>query len=779
MEQAGKIKIALAGNPNCGKTTIFNNITGAKQHVGNYPGVTVEKKEGHCSFGGKELLFVDLPGTYSLTARSLDEVVARNVIINEKPDIIVNVLDASNLERNLYLAAQLVELGRPVVVALNMMDIAERMGVKIDLEKLGQQLGAVVVPLIGSKNIGTKDLLVVIADEDKTQNLVNAKVDYGTVVEPYVQELTDAINKTGIIDYPIRWLAVKLLENDSDVVAKVKAMDGMQNIINLASKMRNDLKDKIDLDFYFAQCRHQFAVQAFNHSVIAVGSGDTLSDKIDRILTHRVLGIPIFLALMWAMFTAVIDIGAYPQEWLDMLFGMLGDWLSNAIADEQIRSLVVDGVVGGVGSVMSFVPLIVILYFFISLLEDTGYMARAAFLIDRVMRAMGLHGKSFIPMILGFGCTVPGIMAARTLDNEKDRLVTIFAAPFMSCGARLPVYTLLIAAFFGASGNGGTVLFGIYLLGIIVAILVAVVLRHTILKGEKEPFVMELPPYHIPTVKDVLMHMWERSVLYLKKAGTFILGASIIVWFLTAYPMDVEYSRDFEAARTNVEEQMTAQQTTVLQGYGMSSLEDNAALNGMYASMLAAAEAPAEEDAEESAYPAGFAALEAQNPEVYAQALPLYDLKVAADDQIALLDEQEASEKISQSYAASIGHFIEPVIAPLGFDWKIGVGIVACSAAKEVMVSTLATIYSVQADEEDQGNLVTYLQEDPSFNPAVGLALMVFTLLYMPCVAAMAVIKRETNSWKMLFLLNGMCVVLAYVLAFVTYHGALLLGLGA
>lgn len=790
MEQAEKIKIALAGNPNCGKTTIFNNITGAKQHVGNYPGVTVEKKEGHCSFGGKELLFVDLPGTYSLTARSLDEVVARNVIINEKPDIIVNVLDASNLERNLYLAAQLVELGRPVVVALNMMDIAERMGVKIDLKKLGEELGAVVVPLIGSKNIGTKDLLVVIADENKTQNLVNAKVDYGADVEPYVQELTDAINKTGIIDYPIRWLAVKLLENDSDVVAKIRSMDGMQNILNLASKMRNDLKDKIDLDFYFAQCRHQFAVQAFNHSVIAVGTGDTLSDKIDRVLTHRILGIPIFLALMWAMFTAVIDIGAYPQEWLDTLFGMLGDWLSGVIADEQIRSLVVDGVVGGVGSVMSFVPLIVILYFFISLLEDTGYMARAAFLIDRVMRAMGLHGKSFIPMILGFGCTVPGIMAARTLDNEKDRLVTIFAAPFMSCGARLPVYTLLIAAFFGASGNGGTVLFGIYLLGIIVAILVAVVLRHTLFKGEKEPFVMELPPYHIPTVKDVLMHMWERSVLYLKKAGTFILGASIIVWFLTAYPMDVEYSQDFEAARANVEEQMEVQQAAVLQGYGIASLEDNAELNGMYESMIAAAEAPEEAEgeeaaseetvaAEEPAYPAGFAALQEQNPAVYAQALPLYDLKVAADDNIALLDEQEASEKISQSYAATIGHFIEPVIAPLGFDWKIGVGIVACSAAKEVMVSTLATIYSVQADEEDQENLVTYLQEDPSFNSAVGLALMVFTLLYMPCVAAMAVIKRETNSWKMLFLLNGMCVVLAYVLAFVTYHGSLLLGLGA
>lgn len=779
MEHAEQITIALAGNPNCGKTTIFNNITGAKQHVGNYPGVTVEKKEGRCSFGDKEFLFIDLPGTYSLTARSLDEVVARNVIINEKPDIIVNVLDASNLERNLYLAAQLVELGRPVVVALNMMDIAERMGIRIDLKTLGQQLGAVVVPLIGSKNIGTEDLLSAISNENEMQNLKNTTIWYGDVAEPYIHELMDAITNTGIIVYPIRWLAVKLLENDVDVIGKVQNMDGMNHLISLAAKMRNDMKDKIDLDFYFAQCRHQFAVQAFTQSVLAVGTGDTLSDKIDRILTHRIAGIPIFLALMWAMFTAVIDIGAYPQEWLDTVFSMLGNWLSSMIADEQLRSLLVDGVIGGVGSVVSFVPLIVILYFFISLLEDTGYMARAAFLIDRIMRAIGLHGKSFIPMILGFGCTVPGIMAARTLDNEKDRFVTIMAAPFMSCGARLPVYTLLIAAFFGDSGYGGTVLFGIYLLGIIVAVLVAVSLRHFVFKGEKEPFVMELPPYHIPTIKDVLMHMWERSILYLKKAGTFILGASILVWFLTAYPMNVDYSQDFDAARTQVEEQLEWQQAAVLQAHGMASLEDNAEWNSMYESMIAVAEASEDAEEEEAAYPAGFAALQEQNPAVYAQVLPLYDLKVSADDSIALLDEQQNAEKISQSYAASIGHVIEPVIAPLGFDWKIGVGIVACSAAKEVMVSTLATIYSVQADEEDQGNLVTYLQEDPSFNPAVGLSLMVFTLLYMPCVAAMAVIKRETNSWKMLLLCNGTCVVLAYVLAFITYHGALMLGLGA
>ncbi len=796
MEDAGKIKVALAGNPNCGKTTIFNNITGAKQHVGNYPGVTVEKKEGHCTFDGKELLFVDLPGTYSLTARSLDEVVARNVIINEKPDIIVNVLDASNLERNLYLAAQLVELGRPMVVALNMMDIAERMGVKIDLKKLGQQMGAVVVPLVGSKNIGTKELLQVVSHAEKTQNLVNATVDYGADVEPSIAELTDAIQKTGIINYPIRWLAVKLLENDADVVAKVKAMEGTQNIISLAAKMRESLKDKIDLDFYFAQCRHQFAVQAFNNAIISAGTPDPLSNKIDNVLTHRILGIPIFLALMWLMFTAVIDLGAYPQDWLDTGFGMLGDWLSDVIVDEQLKSLVVDGIIGGVGSVLSFVPLIVLLYFFISLLEDTGYMARAAFLIDRAMRALGLHGKSFIPMILGFGCNVPGIMAARTLDNEKDRLVTIMACPFMSCGARLPVYTLLIAAFFGASGYGGTVLFGIYLLGIIIAVLVAVILRHTVYKGEVEPFVMELPPYHIPTVKGVLTHMWERTVLYIKKAGTFILGASIIVWFLTAYPMDVEYSQDFDAAHDQVEEQMEAKQAEILKGYGIENLEDNAELNEMYEAMVAAADEAKDADddddkdvesvaqveeaeAEKPEYPDAFADLQTKNPTVYEQALPLFDAKAEADDANDKLDDQMNSEKLSQSYAATIGHAIEPIIAPLGFDWKIGVGIVACSAAKEVMVSTLATIYSVEADSDDEANLVEYLANDPSFNPAVALSLMVFSLLYMPCVAAMAVIKRETNSWKMLLAVDGLCLVLSYVLAFITYHGALLMGLGA
>jgi ferrous iron transport protein B len=736
-----------------------------------------------------------LPGTYSLTARSLDEVVARNVIINEKPDIIVNVLDGSNLERNLYLAAQLVELGRPMVIGLNMMDIAGRMGIKIDTQKLGEQLGAVVIPLIGSKNIGTQELLKAITGTEKLSQLVNPMVDYGAEAEPAIRTLTDAMEKDGIIKYPARWLAVKLLENDVDAVAKVKAMEGTKNILALTATLRDTLRNEIDLDFYFARCRHQFAVKAFNAAVVNAGSSDTVSDRIDRVLTHRILGIPIFLALMWLMFTVVINIGAYPQDWLDTGFGMLGDYLGGVIEDEQLNSLVVDGVIGGVGSVLSFVPLIVLLYFFISLLEDTGYMARAAFLIDRIMRAMGLHGKSFIPMILGFGCNVPGIMAARTLDNEKDRLVTIMACPFMSCGARLPVYTMLIAAFFGATGYGGTVLFGVYMLGIIIAVAVAVTLRKTKFKGAIEPFVMEMPPYHIPTVKGVLMHMWERTVLYLKKAGTFILGASIIVWFLTAYPMDVQYSQDFDAAKDQVTVEADAQTTAILQSYGISDIEDNTALNDMFTSMVAAAAAEKEaaDDEEQEAdsvadakaieekpqYPVAFADLQTENPVVYAQALPLFDIKTAADDQADTLTLQQKSEKLSQSYAARLGHVVEPIIAPLGFDWKIGVGLIACTAAKEVMVSTLATIYSVAADDTHEASLVTFLANDPDFNQAVALSLMVFCLLYMPCVAAMAVIKRETGSWKYVLASNGLCLVLSYALAFVTYHLALVAGLGA
>ena len=812
-----EMTVAFIGNPNCGKTTLFNAYTGANLKVANWPGVTVEKVEGAINAHGYHIHLVDLPGTYSLTSYTMEEQVSRNFILSDDVDVIVDVIDASALERNLYLTLQLLELGKPVVVALNMMDIVEKRGMEIDLHRLPEMLGVPVIPVSALKRRGLSVLLhaavhhkdhvhpdrLIHNHSDQTNHQHNHHSEFAMVYSDEMEDRIDAVRHLLHDKYPDlynhRWHALKLLEKDPEIAAKYP-VDDVHHVLD-----RSYETDIITEKYAFIE-------EIIHEVVVNQASKAAATDSVDRYLTDKWLGIPIFLGLMWLMFVVVINVGAYPQGWLDTGFSMLGDWCSDVIEDDQLRSLVVDGVIGGVGSVLSFVPLIVLLYLFISLLEDTGYMARAAFLIDRAMRALGLHGKSFIPMILGFGCNVPGIMAARTLDNEKDRLVTILACPFMSCGARLPVYTLLIAAFFGASGHGGTVLFGIYLLGIVISICVALVLRHTTFKGEQEPFVMEMPPYHIPTLKGVLMHMWERTVLYLKKAGTFILGASVLVWFLTAYPVDVDYSQDFDAAKDQVTAEMEQKQSDILQSYGLSAIEDNDALNEMYESMVAAADEAADEADENEAdtgnalnpaaalssvedqvkdsenaednlfmgkYPQSFANLQEQNPAVFAQALPLFDAKADADDETSKLEDQQNAEKLEQSYAARLGHFVEPVIAPLGFDWKIGVGLIACTAAKEVMVSTLGTIYSVGGDDTHESGLVAYLRDDPDFNQAVALSLMVFVLLYMPCVAAMAVIKRETGSWKMLLASNGMCLVLSYVLAFVTYHLALMAGLGA
>lgn len=431
-----KIRIALAGNPNCGKTTMFNNITGAKQHVGNYPGVTVEKKEGHTKFDGQDLLFIDLPGTYSLTARSMDELVARNVVINDNPDLIVNVLDASNLERNLYLAAQLIELEVPTVLALNMSDVAEEMGFKYDTALLEKMTGTTVVRTVGRNNIGTKELLAATVQCAKENKKPGVIVPYGDILEPKIAELEEEIVKAGTVTYPIRWVAVKLLEKDADVVGKIMRLDNTNGIIEKAKAIREELKDQVDLDVVFQEYRHRFAVEVFNAITVEhPGDVETRSDRLDKILTHRILGLPIFLAVMWLLFNFVNTVGAIPQGWLEDLFTWLQQLATTYIPEGQLQSLVSDGIIAGVGAVMSFVPLILLLFLGISFLEDTGYMARAAFVIDRVMRAFGLHGKSFIPLLLGFGCSVPSVMGARILDNYKDRMVTILITPFMTCSA--------------------------------------------------------------------------------------------------------------------------------------------------------------------------------------------------------------------------------------------------------------------------------------------------------------------------------------------------------
>lgn len=788
MAEKGQIRIALAGNPNCGKTTMFNNITGAKQHVGNYAGVTVEKKEGYTKFDGHELLFIDLPGTYSLTARSLDELVARNVIVNDNPDVIVNVLDASNLERNLYLAAQLLELEKPMVIALNMSDVAEDMGIKYDLKKMAEMTGATIISTVGRTNIGTKDLLAATISVAASQKAPGVTINYGDLLEGKISELVEELKQAGTVTYPLRWIAVKLLEKDADVIGKVMRFDNTEAVIQKAEAIREEIKDQVDLDVVFQEYRHRFAVEVYNACLTQAPTQlETRSDRYDKILTHRILGLPIFMVVMWLLFNFVNTVGAIPQGWIEDGFTALQAWVITVIPEGQLQSLISDGIIAGVGAVLSFVPLILLLFLGISFLEDTGYMARAAFVIDRVMRACGLHGKSFIPLLLGFGCSVPSVMGARILDNYKDRMVTILITPFMSCSARLPVYTLFAAAFFPPEW-AGTVVFGVYALGIVFGIVFAKIFRKYLFAGEAEPFVMELPPYHLPTLKATLTHMFERGIMYLKKAGTFILAASILVWFITTYPMDVEYSKDYDALHDQVAQTYEMKDAETLAHFGITTDEQKDQVNEIVDNMkstvadaTSAAESnqePAPEVAveEDSEAPELFNDIKDENKDLFPAAWAMYKNSANLDAENQKIDEQKNSEKLEQSYAAMFGKAINPVLKPLGFDWKIGVSLVAGLAAKEVVVSTLGTIYAVGGDTDHPQALTDYLQNDPHFTPLIALTLMLFILIYPPCIAALAVIKRETGSWKWMLFMFCYENAFAWIACFIFYNIGLALG---
>ena len=785
-----KIEVALAGNPNCGKTSLFNNMTGARQHVGNYAGVTVEKKVGETKIDGHDIEIIDLPGTYSLTARSLDELAARNVIINENPELIANVVDASNLERNLYLTAQLIELEQPLLLVLNMVDVAKEMGLQFNNKKLEELTGSTVVETIGRVNKGTEDALRGIVKVSKERKIPNVRVNYGEVLEPAIAELEAEVAKLDTGRYPHRWVAIKLLEQDTDILEKVQELDKSGVVLSKAEALRTELNKSVDMDIVFQEYRHRFAVEVFNGVLEVVPEHkDTKSDNIDKILTNRWLGIPIFLCIMWVMFYLVINVAEYPKGWLESAFKLLTDFIGANLEDGLLKSLLNDGIIGGVGAVISFIPHIVLLFVSISFLEDTGYMARAAFVIDRVMRGVGLHGKSFIPMLLGFGCNVPSIMGARILDNPRDRMITILVSPFMSCSARLPVYTLLASAFFPPE-DAPTILLGIYTLGIVVAVVTAKVLRTYVFKGEAEPFVMEMPPYHMPTLRSVGIHMWERSVMYLKKAGTFILASSILIWFLTSFPQDVEYSQDYDAAREQVTMTHAQMADEILVNAMLVTEEQQAEANDILGQMLAldeehkddppaeeeeatAEEATQEEAAQEPAY---FEELKAE--ELYPVAWALYVNHKAEEDEIKELDLQQGKEKIEQSYAAELGRFIQPVMEPLGFNWRVNIAVIAAVAAKEVMVSTLGTIYAIEASDADSKSLEEFLSTDPDFTPAIGLGLMVFALLYLPCLATMAVLKRETDSWKWFGAVFAYTSILAWVGAYLAVHIGRALGLG-
>jgi ferrous iron transport protein B len=790
--EAKKLRIALAGNPNSGKTTIFNNLTGSRQHVGNYSGVTVEKKEGTRRFKEYDLLLVDLPGTYSLTTYSPEEVVARDFIVQEKPDVVVDILDAANLERNLYLAVQLLELERPFVLALNMVDVAESQGLMIQDKILAEKLSVPVVRMIGNRGEGTEGMLESVVQAAR-HSAKSFSIDYGKTIEKPIQELVNQLSALSQdLKYPIRWMALKLLENDQDIMERIQNVAGGQAIVAHARTLRQTLQKDSDEDpeMTIATLRYQFVGDLYRQAVSGRPEhAVTLSDKIDKVLTNRVLGIPIFLGMMWIVFTLVFTVGKYPQDWLARGIKVGSALAGQALPDGDLKSLIVDGIFGGVGSVISFLPLILILFLAISLLEDTGYMARAAFVMDRIMRKVGLHGKSFIPLLLGFGCGVPAIMGTRTLENPRDRLVTILVSPLMSCSARLPIYSVLIAAFFH-DDVAGNVLFSIYLLGIVLAILMARIFRSVLFKGVTEPFIMELPPYHLPTIKSVFIHMWERSVLYLKKAGTIILAVSIIMWFLTNFPSNVEYSKDYEAAAEQAEVQFTQRvNTEINEPLNIASIDENNALKDTIDKILAVQEEfkKATEDLDDddpklavlsAKQDSDLKAIEEQQPEIFESANHYAELKGDLEDAKDELDKEKGAEKIGQSYAGTIGKFLEPVMAPLGFDWKINIALIAGFSAKEVVVGTLGTIYSVGDVGEKTLPLQAALAADPAFNPLIAYTLMVFCLVYSPCLAAVATIKRETNSWKWAIFASAYTTSLAWVLAFIVYQGGLFLGIG-
>ncbi|MHC4639536.1 MAG: ferrous iron transport protein B, partial [Planctomycetota bacterium] len=536
-----KITVALVGNPNCGKTTIFNMLTGARQHVGNYPGVTVEVIDGKCRYDDHEITFVDLPGTYSLTAHSIEELVARNYIIDEQPDVIVDVLDASNIERNLYLTTQLMELEVPLVLAFNMADVAEQQGFIFDNKYLSRLLEANIVPTIGNKGKGRKELLKTIvetAEQGKKERI--HKISYGDEIEEELTKLEEIINlkeQALVQKYIPRWLAIKILEQDSDILNKISDKE----VLGTAQASVKHLKDIFadDVEIIIADHRYGFISGACQETIrTTVESRHSKSDLIDAVVTNRILGLPIFLILMYVAFFLTFKIGNYPMTWIETLFEWAGAVVGGLWpqgSDSLIRSLLVDGIIGGVGGVIVFLPNILLLFGAISLLEDTGYMARAAFIMDRIMHKIGLHGKSFIPMLIGFGCSVPAIMATRIIENRRNRLTTIMVVPLMSCGARLTIYGLFIPAFFPEKWRG-LVLWFMYLIGIVLAVIAAKVLRLTLFRGKTEPFVMELPPYRMPTLKAIAVHTWHRGWLYLKKAGTIILGISIILWFAMNFP---------------------------------------------------------------------------------------------------------------------------------------------------------------------------------------------------------------------------------------------------
>ncbi len=750
------INIAIAGNPNCGKTTIFNALTGARQHVGNWPGVTVERKSGHYSYSNTKIDVIDLPGTYSLSAFSAEETIVRQFLTDDEPDVVVNIIDASNLERNLFLTTQLIELGRPLVIVLNMMDMAREKGLEIDIETLGTLLGAPVVPVVGRTGEGIEDLkekILRVATE-QSQKARSIDIAYPRDIDSELQKIGNLLGNHNVAEKQIRWTSIKLLESDKETRDQVRKLSSGQAILDQV----NTSIERIEHLFndtgraVISHARYGFIQGALRECVIEnLRDSTDYSRQIDRVLTNRWLGLPIFALFMWLMFKITYDLGSFPMDWINTGVIVLMNFFSNLLPESMFSSLLVDGVIGGVGAIAVFLPNIFILFFIIAMLEDSGYMARVAFIMDRIMHNIGLHGKAFIPMIMGFGCNVPAIMGTRILESRRDRILTVLINPFMSCSARLPVYILVGGAFF--PDNAATVIFSMYVLGILVAIGSGKLFSKTILKGMSKPFVLELPPYQRPTLRSLALHTWERGFLFIEKMGTVILVGSVLIWVLGYFPQEVELQRDYDSERSQISQSYSQEVTKLNEKLAISLEKDQ---RDYHSEMI-------EYEASLS-----YAELRSQFEVL------IIHLSEQEKTDLYRLRQQEIGETTEQKWIGKIGKLFEPIVAPLGFSWRESVALITGFVAKEIVVSTYGVLFGVGADV-DEGNMgVIGGLRSSGMTPLVALGFLVFTLLYTPCLATVAAIKRETGTWAYTFFSIGYSLGLAYLLAFaINYFGGM------
>lgn len=711
-----KLTIALAGNPNSGKTSLFNFLTGSNQKVANYPGVTVEKKTGKFKYQDWDIKVVDLPGTYSLSAQSLDEKVARNFIIQDKPDVVVDVLDLTNLERNLYLATQLMEMNIPLVLAMNMSDLAKRKGIYYDFKQLERLFNVSIVPTVGSNGKGLDKLKAAIINRLQCRLACDTPiVHYNQDIEKALGKIDDVLKKenAGPGDVNPRWMAVKLLEKDEEIEELIQS-PAVHEVANKAQKYLKKLTND-PAEVLIAEARYGFISGACQEAIMTSAEvRHDFSDKVDAVVANRVLGFPLFLLIMFLIFQFTFSISEAPMGWIESFFGWMGvvvsSWWPDG-SDSFLKSLLIDGIIGGVGGVLIFLPNIVLLFLGISLLEDSGYMSRAAFIMDKLMHRIGLHGKSCIPMIIGFGCTVPAIMATRTMENRRDRLITMMILPLMSCGARLPIYALIAPVFFPGLWTARIVML-LYVIGILIAMAGAKILSMTVFKGESAPFVMELPPYRLPTMRSIFMHMWEKSWLYLKKAGTLILAISVILWVLAVFPQQ-------KSSRGAIDR--------------------------------------------------------AQGSEVHLTQEVLPE-SAETNEEIETVEGKAAADALKYSCIGRVGCAVAPLFKPLGFDWRISTAMLGAFAAKEVFVAQMGIVFSLGAVDEESTTLRQKLKKN--YSPLVAFCMMLFMLIATPCVATVAITRKESGSWKWAAAQFFGLTIVGYILTFLVYQIGTLLKIG-